>query len=156
MSPLILVLTLVVLGLPVVLGVGAMGSHQGAGVLRGAVLFLVVIYVWVWLWMRPTRFEIGPDSFDVVWPLRRRSVARDDILHAEMIDMAEFKHRYGFSLRIGVGGLWGQFGYSYTNDGLVDTYFSTMGPWLLLKLRSGRPLLVSPERPEEVARLLSG
>ena len=72
----------------------------------------------------------------------------------EIIDMAAFKQRFGFSMRIGVGGLWGQFGYSYTRIGLVDTYFSTMGPWLLLQLRSGRPLLVSPERLEDAKRAL--
>jgi hypothetical protein len=154
MSPLILVFTAVALGLPVLLGVVAMGNNPAATVLRVTVLFLVLIYAWVWLWMRPNRFELSPDSFDVVWPLRRRSIARDNVLHAEMITLAEFKRRYGFSMRIGVGGLWGQFGYSYTREGLVDTYFSTMGPWLLLQVRGGRPLMISPEDPQQAMRAL--
>src|SRR4029434_10865389 len=79
MSPLIWMLTLVLLAVPAVFFSTAMvGRH----LLTVPALCIVVMYVWVWLRFRPTRFVVYPDRLEVRWPLKRRSIPRKDIAEA--------------------------------------------------------------------------
>src|SRR3989442_2486553 len=69
-------LTLALLVLPpLFLAIALLGNR----LLLGPTAFLVAIYVWIWLWFRPTRFIVQPRVIEIVWPVRRREIPRDDI-----------------------------------------------------------------------------
>jgi hypothetical protein len=51
-------------------------------------------------------------------------------------------------MRIGAGGLWGGFGWLYTRKGLLDLYVSRTDRFVLVRLRTGRPLLITPDADE--------
>ena len=63
----------------------------------------------------------------------------------------------GFAVRVGVGGLFGVFGWLYSSRlGWVRIYATNTGDWLLVRTREGRPLILSPADPEGVQRELGG
>jgi hypothetical protein len=156
MSPLMLGMTVVAWSVPVLLALAiARTAGPVAPALELVLGALLLLYGAVWLFMRPSRFEVSDRELVVVWPLRRRSIARGAITSAEVVDRAELRRRFGRGMRVGVGGLWGQFGYSLTaKRGRLDTLLSTMGPWVLLEVSEGRPLLISPDEPEAMVRAL--
>src|SRR5512134_3130870 len=88
MSPLILILTVGVLAVPVVFLATApfAGSY-----LLGPALLAVAIYAWVWLRFRPTRFLVGPDVLEVIWPLKRRRIRRGSISDVRLIDRRQLR-----------------------------------------------------------------
>jgi hypothetical protein len=51
-------------------------------------------------------------------------------------------------MRIGAGGRWGGFGWLYTPKGLLGLYVSRTDRVVLVRLRTGRPLLVTPENDD--------
>jgi hypothetical protein len=116
---------------------------------------LAVMYVVIWLYARPTRFEVGPDGLVIVWPARRRRIDRRDIGGARVLESGQLRPELGWAARIGVGGLWGGFGWAWTSRrGLLDLYVSRTDGCVLVERRSGRALLLTPERPDEFARAL--
>jgi hypothetical protein len=57
--------------------------------------------------------------------------------------------------RIGVGGLWGGFGWLWTTRrGLVEFYVSRADGMVLIERRGARPLLITPADPEKLLRAL--
>jgi hypothetical protein len=111
MSLLIWMLTLVLLAVPAVFFSTAMvGRH----LLTVPALCIVVMYVWVWLRFRPTRFVVYPDRLEVRWPLKRRSIPRKDIAAVRLIDKRALHSETGWGMRVGAGGLWGGFGWLWT------------------------------------------
>jgi hypothetical protein len=146
------VITLVVLGLLPLFVILSLGGAP----LWSGVAILVVICAGTWLFMRPTCFEAGPEGLEIVWPLRRWRIARSEIASVRVIDKPELKSLLGSALRVGVGGLWGGFGLLWTSKlGWVSFYISRVDELLWVERRGARPLLLSPERPHEVARLLA-
>ena len=156
MSGLILSLTIVVLALPALFF--AVGMQDSLGVvgaaLNGAGLFVLFICAVVWLCFRPTRFELGTDTFEIIWPLRRQRILYSELDSAETMTGAGFKERFGWAVRFGVGGLWGGFGHLWTSKGTVRFYISRTDGYVLIYPRKGKPLLITPERPEEFLRVL--
>jgi hypothetical protein len=137
MSPLIFVLTLALLALPVWLAVRG---------LLGPALVVGLLWMAVFVWGRPTRFALDRTSLVVRWPGRTRRIERADIVAVHVLSKSELRQRFGWLVRIGVGGLWGQFGWAWTSRaGLIDTYISTLGPFLLIEIDGARPLLITPE-----------
>lgn len=58
-------------------------------------------------------------------------------------------------MRIGVGGLFGGFGYLWTtNRGMVEFYITRQDQFVLIDLRKGKSLLLSVDRPEEFVKAL--
>ena len=114
MSPLILVLTLFLLALPAAFL--ALSTKRGSWLALPALL-LLGIYAWVWLWFRPTLFEVHPGVLEVIWPLRRRQLRREEISEVKHIDRDELRRRTGWGMRVGAGGLWGGFGWLLTERG---------------------------------------
>ncbi len=154
MSGVIRVLTLIVLVIPLLLfGAGLYASPRltlPAALCGG--LFLVV-----WLFYRPTRFELGPQALDIVFPLRRISIPAASLAGATALDSAAFRASFGWAARIGVGGLWGVFGWLYTGKrGLCDVYLSRIDRFAVVERRDGRPLLISPEDLDEFVRVAQG
>lgn len=48
-------------------------------------------------------------------------------------------------MRIGIGGLWGGFGWLWPGRGLVNFYVSRSDGLVLIERMSARPLLITPE-----------
>ena len=117
--------------------------------------FVVLIYASVWLWYRPSRFEVTPEGLTAVFPLRRRTTPLTAVGKAERIDPKELKRRYGQLYRVGAGGLWGGFGLLWRPGTKVEFYSSRMDGWVLIQRQGRPPLLITPERPDELVALLS-
>jgi hypothetical protein len=80
----------------------------------------------------------------ILWPLRVRSIPAHEIVEAVALSREAFRREFGWGLRIGGGGLWGGFGWVYTRKGWVGLYVSRTDRFVLLRLRTSRPLLVTP------------
>lgn len=143
MSAGIRLLTVVVLAIPVVLAVAGLGL---------VAVMVVVLYVWVWLWMRPRHFVVEADAVVIIWPLRSRRIERIIPGSTRLITAGEFRHEYGLGMRVGVGGLWGGFGLLWTRKKIFDLYVSRFDGLVILSRATGRPLLITPERPQEFVR----
>ena len=153
MSPVILVFTLGLLILPLVF-IGSAVAGKLPLVIPGALL--VAIYAWVWLGFRPRCFVVHPDAIDVIWPLKRRQIPRDDISSVRLIDKDEIRRETGWRVRVGAGGLWGGFGWLWTQRrGIVQMYVSRTDGFVWIERVSDRPWLITPERPEAFVRALS-
>jgi hypothetical protein len=153
MSRLILILTLGLLALPCVFLVSAVFGRSLHVV---PALFVVAIYAWVWLRFRPTLFVVRPDMLEVVWPLKRRQISREDISDVRLINRRELKREAGWCMRVGAGGLWGGFGWLWTRRrGIVQMYISRTDGFVWIERVSGRPWLITPEQPEAFIRALS-
>jgi hypothetical protein len=154
MSPLFWTLTLALLAVPAVFfSTAAMG---GPHLLTVAALCVVVMYVWVWLRFRPTRFVVYPDRLEVCWPLKRRSIPREDIAEVRLIDKRALPSAIGWGVRVGAGGLWGGFGWLWTRRrGVVQMYISRTDGFVWIERVGDRPWLITPARPAAFVRALS-
>ena len=147
------VLTVGLLLLPVIfLATAAFGGSPLA--IPGALI--VALYAWTWLRMRPTRFVVSANGLDVVWPLKRRRIARGEIASVRAIDAPELRREVGFATRVGVGGLWGGFGWLWSwQRGIVQMYISRTDGFVWIETKSGRPWFLTPAEPAEFVRALS-
>lgn len=144
MSTSITVLTAVLLLIPALL--------LATGLAVVAVI-VALLYGWAWAWMRPRSFELGEEALIISWPMRSRRIARRDIQGARTIEPKDFRREHGFAARIGVGGLWGGFGLLWTRARTFDMYISRTDGLVIVELNDARPLLLTPERPEEFVRV---
>jgi hypothetical protein len=153
MSPLVLTLTLFLLSLPPAFLVGALfGSHLFAA----PAVFLVVLYAWVWLRFRPSEFTVHGAGLEVTWPLKHRDIPRGDIASARVVHRQDLRQEIGWGVRVGAGGLWGGFGWLWTQRrGLVQMYVTRTDRFVWIERISGRPWLVTPEGPEAFVRALA-
>jgi hypothetical protein len=148
MAGLIRGLTVLLLALPATLALGGVASGQPLPLLAVAAL-LALTYLAVWLWWRPTRFEVSEDTFDIVFPARRKSTSRSAVVVARPFTVRSVRSELGFPLRIGVGGLWGGFGWLWTSRrGLVEFYVSRADGMVFIERRGARPLLITPADPQ--------
>ena len=121
-----------------------------------AIGLLVAIYSWVWLRFRPTQFVVHQDVLEVIWPLKRRQISRASIADVRIVNRRDLKSQVGWGMRVGAGGLWGGFGWLWTQRrGIVQMYISRMNDLVWIELTAGRPWLLSPERPQEFVQALS-
>jgi hypothetical protein len=129
-------LTIVLLSLPLIFLAGA---SYGRVPLLAPASFLVALYVWIWIWFRPGHFVVKSNVVEVVWPLRRY----------------ELRNEVGRGMRVGAGGLWGAFGWLYSQKrGVVRMYVSRLDGFVWIERGAERPWVVTPERPEEFVRAL--
>ena len=96
-----LILWITVLVLPLPLLIGWAGSAAGTGLLWIVSVFIGAIYLFVWFYMRPTAFELGTDSLDIVWPLRRESTSLSSVNAVESLSGSEFRQKYGPAIESG-------------------------------------------------------
>jgi len=145
-------LTLALLALPpLFLAIAVLGNRW----LLGPAAFLVAVYVWIWLWFRPTRFIVHPRVLEIVWPVRRRTIPREDVVAVRLLDKHELRREVGWAMRGGAGGLWGGFGWLWTQKrGIVRMYISRTDGLVWIERRDDRPWLITPERPEAFVRAL--
>jgi hypothetical protein len=154
MSPMIRGFTVLVLLVPLLFLAPA---AFGKSLLVVPGLLLVAMYVWIWLFMRPIRFVVAPYWLEVVWPLKQRRLVRRDIANIRLIDAREVRSEVGWGMRVGIGGLWGAFGWLWTQRrGIVQMYISRTDGLVWIEQARGRAWLITPEQPEEFVRALSG
>jgi hypothetical protein len=153
MSPLIRAFTILLLALPLAfLAAVLLGTRQ----LAIPALLVVIIHSWVWLRFRPNAFVVHPRALEIVWPLKRREMHRDDITDVRIIGSQTLRKEIGWGIRIGAGGLWGAFGWLWTKKrGIVQMYVSRTDRFVWIERVAGRPWLITPEKPEEFVCALS-
>jgi hypothetical protein len=145
MCTLIRSVTVALLALPVLFLVC---SFLGPSFLLAPAIVLLAIYAWVWLLLRPTHFVVRQDVLEVIWPLKRRQIRRANISHVRTINRRDLKREVGWGVRVGAGGLWGGFGWLWTQrQGIVQMYISRINDLVWIECTSGRPWLISPEQP---------
>lgn len=158
MSPVILSLTIAVGCLPVIFAFWAIfteGLNRQMAI--ATVLFLLLLFAGVWLAARPSRFLITAETFTIAFPLWQRSILLGDLGEVQSLTEQTFRERFGWAMRIGVGGLWGGFGWLWTQKGgMLEFYVSRTDGLILLERRSGNPLLITPATPQEFIKALRG
>jgi len=155
MSTGIAVLTAALLAMPVLFVAVALFAG-GPPFLLGVGLLVAALYAAVWLWARPTAFEMDRESLRVCFPLWTRRIPLVEVAEVRRLDAAALRRELGFAVRIGVGGLWGGFGWLWTRRrGIVELYVSRIDDCALIERRGGRPLLVTPAETERFAGLLA-
>jgi len=153
MSTMIRTITLVLLALPVLFILSAV---FGRALLIAPAILLVATYAWVWLRFRPTQFVVHQDVLEVIWPLKQRRISRDSISDVRIVNSRDLKPQVGWGIRVGAGGLWGGFGWLWTQRrGIVQMYISRINDLVWIERTTGRPWLISPERPQEFVQALS-
>jgi hypothetical protein len=153
MCVMIRIITVMLLALPVLFVLSAV---FGRAPLIVPTILLVAIYSWVWLRFRPTQFVVHQDAVEVIWPLKRRQISRDSISDVRIVNSRDLKPQVGWGMRVGVGGLWGGFGWLWTQRrGIVQMYISRINDLVWIERTAGRPWLISPERPQEFVQALS-
>jgi Bacterial PH domain len=153
MSPLILVLTLILLAIPFAF---LASIAVGRSLLSAPALLVIGIYAWVWLRFRPSTFIVRPDAIEVEWPLKRRRIPRDDIAGVRLLQQGELRREVGWGARLGAGGLWGGFGWLWTSRrGIVQMYISRTDQFVWIERKNSRPWLITPEEPEAFVRAVS-
>jgi hypothetical protein len=116
---------------------------------------IVALYAAIWVWWRPSGFEVSSDGLGIRFPGATRRIPTHRIAGARILTTAEFRDEVGLALRIGVGGLWGGFGWLWTQRrGLVEFYVSRLDGLVWIERRDGRPLLVTPSDPSGLVRAL--
>jgi hypothetical protein len=154
MSGLIRALTVFLLALPAVLALAGVAAGQPLPLLAVAAL-MVLTYGAVWVWWRPSAFEVSDTAFDIVFPGRRKSIPRRAIVAVRPFSVRSVRSELGFPLRIGVGGLWGGFGWLWTTRrGLVEFYVSRTDGLVFIERRGAYPLLITPADSEALLRAL--
>lgn len=155
MSPLIRWFTIAFVLLPLVFVFAAQFAHATA--LYIPAVLVLALYAAVWLFIRPTRFELTGDALVIVFPAWTRTVSAADGLSARLLDMKQFREEFGLPLRIGVGGLWGGFGWLWTTRrGRVEFYISRMDGLVLIERERGGPILITPESPQMMVDAIGG
>jgi hypothetical protein len=150
------ILTGVLLVLPPALFAAALLAPPGPQEsLRVAAGLSAAIYLSVWLGWRPTRFEIDGEALRIVWPMRSRTIPRRDVTAVRLLPACELGREYGRGVRIGVGGLWGGFGWLRTRTATFSMWISRTDRLVLVELRAARPLLLTPENPERFVAMLA-
>lgn len=153
-SAVFLVLTLVVLLIPISFGVIGSVIPLLHVPMLGTSAFILLLCVATWAFVRPTRFEVGPEDFRIAFPVWARVIPRHEVEGAKIITAAEFKHEFGYALRMGVGGLFGTFAWLKTARGTVEAYITRTDGWVLVRRHGKNPILITPRDPQELVRAL--
>jgi hypothetical protein len=156
MSPVLLVLTAIVLAIPVFLAAVAVRSPAVvSGPLYGIAAFFVLVCASVWFVFRPTAFVIEPHALVITWPTWTREISRDAIEEVRIVSAAEFRKEYGLGMRIGAGGLWGGFGWLKTGRETFSMWVSRIDTFVIVRVRGEKTLLITPEDAERFVEELT-
>jgi len=154
MSPLIRGLTLALFGIPLAF-LALPFAASAPPPLAGVGLAVLALFAAIWIWWRPTCFELSSEALRIVFPGRSRLVPLGDVSGCRLLTGEAFKQEFGRAMRVGAGGLWGGFGWLWTQKGgFVDFYVSRTDGFVLVERRGARHLLITPEQPEALAEQL--
>jgi len=147
------ILTIALLCLPLVF---LWGIRYGDRFLMVPAVLLILIYAWVWLRFRPSRFIVTSDALEVFWPLKYRQIPRSEISSVRQINKEQLLQETGKGIRVGAGGLWGGFGWLWSEKrGIVQMYVSRADGLVWIERTGKRAWLITPEDPERFVRALS-
>jgi hypothetical protein len=140
--------TIILLLLPVGIGLWALISHDpGAGRIA---LLLMALYGVTWFCCRPSGFIVSHDELEIVFPAWQRRIPIRTISRVRLISKETFHREFGQALRIGVGGLWGGFGWLWTSQrGLIEFYISRSDPLVCIDRSTGNSLLITPDQANQ-------
>lgn len=143
MSPLFTGLTVALWLLPLFFGLFALWNRSvGAGI---TFIFLLSLYGVVWLFFRPSQFVISANNLEIQFPLWRRKIPINDILSVHIDDRRDFEREFGWAMRVGVGGLWGGFGWLWTqHQGWIEFYISRSDRLIIINRLTGKTLVITP------------
>ncbi len=146
-------LTLFLLAVPIAFIVLAVSA--GAS-LAWPALLVAGLYLAVWLAARPACFEVDPSFLHVCFPLWTRRIPRASLAAVRPIEARALRGELGFALRVGVGGLWGAFGWLWSRRrGWIELYVSRSDGLVWIERRGAVPLLITPQRPAQLAASLA-
>ncbi len=149
MSPLIKGFTIALWLLPLFFGILTLVSRES--ILLIIFIILITLYGAVWLWCRPTRFVVSDNYIEIVFPGWRRLIPMQDVSGIRIINKDTFGQEFGWAVRIGVGGLWGGFGWLWTNrGGFLEFYISQLDEFVLISRLKGKSLLITPVNPSQL------
>ena len=150
MSRIIGILTITLLAIPIALILAPL-RYPRALPIAPVGLCIAVLYAVIWFLMRPSAFVVRPEGVEIVWPLRRRLILKENILEAEVVHPEDLRHEFGLLLRFGAGGLWGGFGLALSTKGehlglLVSRH---RDGFVLLRCKNVRSILLTPTLPSD-------
>lgn len=156
MSSVMAIVTVICLSIPLAFVIPVWLGPPLIRTLMGSVAAIIVVsYAVVWLWMRPSAFVVDATRLELIWPMRRRSIARRDIVRVRKLTIADLEQELGYMLRVGAGGLWGGFGLAKTALGYMELWVSRTDWIVWIECRDRRSLLVTPEEPDRFVELLT-
>ena len=98
--------------------------------------------------IRPIRYTVGPSKIKIIRPVGEIELKKSEIHSIHVLN----KKSLGLSARkFGVGGLFGYMGKFYTKPiGHYTAYVTDRNNLVLIKLKSGKKYLISPENTDWV------
>ena len=154
MSPLIKGLTIALWLLPLFFGILTLVTREW--VMLIIFLILITLYGAVWLWCRPSRFVVEDNYIEIVFPGWRRPIPMQDVSGSRIISQETLGIEFGWAVRIGVGGLWGGFGWLWTyRRGFLEFYISQLDEFVLISRLKGNSLLITPVNPYQLVETVS-
>ena len=153
MCPLIRGITFSLLLLPLLLG--GIAVNINLPILAIVALLLIALYGVIWLGCRPSGFRLTPKAFIIIFPLWRRRIPLSDIADISQIDARQFQRQFGWAVRIGVGGLWGCFGWLWSfRKGWIELYISQLSEFILIKRYASNAILITPNHCKQFISML--
>ena len=137
-------------GLPVVLFFAA--PSVWISLLLATIMWAVCRFVWCFY--RPVRFEICSEGLRIVWRWRSLLIGCDEITEVVSVSKSDL----GFVIRTcGAGGLWGGFGRFWSRKmGRMLVYASRSDGLVCIRRGDDRPLIITPDSPEEFISSIRG
>lgn len=146
--------TILVVGGVVAIGVAFQAAvpmpARMTGLIGGILIISVVPAVAAFA---PRRYVVCAGDLVIVRLISRISIARANIVEARRIDLKDL----GFTIRTaGSGGLFGVFGYFWSrNIGNFHAYATRQNNYVLVRLGSGMPIVLSPDDPDGLVAALN-
>lgn len=156
MAAVFVVLSGLVLAIPVIFTVIGLGDPRLRVIFLGSAVMVAVAALGVWVFYKPTRVVVDDDELEIQFPMRTIAVSRAEISGARVLARSQFRETLGFALRVGVGGLFGVFGFLWSNKlGWVTIYVTSTDNWVLIQRRGAGPLILTPKDADGLVRALT-
>jgi hypothetical protein len=156
MAAVFVVLSGLVLAIPIIFAVIGLGDPGLRLVFLGTAVMITVAAFGVWVFYKPTGFLVDDAALTIQFPMRRIEVSRTDITSARVLTRDQFQGTLGFALRVGVGGLFGVFGYLWSNKlGWVTIYATSTDNWVFIERRGTGPMILSPKDADGLVTALT-
>lgn len=118
----------------------------------GIVWALVVLAIFLTVLWAPRGYRITRSAVLVRRFIGNVEIPLTDITKVEIHDFAAV---FRLSIRFGSGGYFGVFGRFYGGElRAFNAYVTNDGPLVVLRLKTGLPVVLSPDNPHEFARII--
>jgi hypothetical protein len=156
MAAVFVVLSGLVLAIPIIFTVIGLGDPRLRVVFLGTAVMVAAAALGVWVFYKPKRFLVDDAVLTIEFPMRTIEISRTEITSARVLSRDRFRETLGFALRVGIGGLFGVFGYLWSNKlGWVTIYATSTDDWVLIERRGSGPLILTPKDAEGLVAALS-